>query len=62
MVISIIREDLITDEVLEGTPTMLKFKTHADAGSLCTTHRTATAFICAARYSKWLKRWAVWKS
>ena len=28
--ISIIREDLITDDVLEGTPTMLKWKTQAD--------------------------------
>ena len=37
MVISIIREDLITDDVLEGTPTMLKFKTQADAGSLYNT-------------------------
>ncbi len=44
MVISIIRDDLITDDVLPGTPTMMKFKTHADAGS-CTIHRTATASI-----------------
>ena len=29
VVIAIIREDLITDDVLEGTPTMLKWKTHA---------------------------------
>ena len=32
MVISIIREDLITDDVLPFTPTMMKFKTYADAG------------------------------
>ena len=31
VVIAIIREDLITDDVFEGTPTMLKYKTHADA-------------------------------
>ena len=37
MVISIIRDDLITDDVLPGTPTMMKFKTHADAGSLYNT-------------------------
>ncbi len=37
MVIVIIREDLITDDVLEGTPTMLKYKTQADAGSLYNT-------------------------
>ena len=34
MVIAIIREDLITEDVLPGTPTMLTYKTHADAGSL----------------------------
>ena len=37
VVIVIIREDLITDDVLPGTPTMLQYKTHADAGSLYNT-------------------------
>ena len=46
MVIVIIREDLITEDVLPGTPTMLTYKTHADAGSL---YNTPTAFICAER-------------
>ena len=32
VVIVIIREDLITEDVLPGTPTMLRYKTHADAG------------------------------
>ena len=31
VVIVIIREDLITEDVLPGTPTMLQYKTHADA-------------------------------
>ena len=31
VVIVIIREDLITEDVLPGTPTMLTYKTHADA-------------------------------
>ena len=31
VVIVIIREDLITEDVLPGTPTMLKYKTHADS-------------------------------
>ena len=35
--IVIIREDLITEDVLSGTPTMLTYKTHADAGSLYNT-------------------------
>ena len=34
LVIAIIREDLITEDVLPGTPTMLTYKTHADANSL----------------------------
>ena len=34
VVIVIIREDLITEDALPGTPTMLKYKTHADADSL----------------------------
>ena len=31
VVVAVIREDLITDDVLPGTPTMLKWKTQADA-------------------------------
>ena len=55
MVISIIREDLITDEVLEGTPTMLKFKTHADAASLYNTPKCYCIYMCCKVF-KWLKK------
>ena len=55
MVISIIREDLITDEVLEGTPTMLKFKTHADAGSLYNTPNCYCIYMCGKVFI-WLKK------
>ena len=55
MVISIICEDLITDEVLEGTPTMLKFKTHADAGSLYNTPNCYCIYMCGKVF-KWLKK------
>ena len=55
MVISIIREDLITDEVLEGTPTMLKFKTHADAGSLYNTPNCYCIYMCGKVFT-WLKK------
>ena len=55
MVSSIIREDLITDEVLEGTPTMLKFKTHADAGSLSNTPNCYCIYMCGKVF-KWLKK------
>ena len=55
MVISIIREDLITDDVLEGTPTMMKFKTQADAGSLYNTPNCYCIYICGKVFN-WLKK------
>ena len=55
MVISIVREDLITDEVLECTPTMMKFKTHADAGSMYNTPNCYCIYMCGKVF-KWLKR------
>ena len=55
MVISIIREDLITDDVLEGTPTMLKLKTQADAGSLYNTPTCYCIYVCGKVF-KWLKK------
>ena len=36
-VIVIIREDLITEDTLPGTPTMMKYKIHADNGSMYNT-------------------------
>lgn len=54
MVISVIREDLITEEVLPGTPTMMKFKTHADANSLYNTPNCYCIYICGKVF-KWLK-------
>jgi phosphoserine aminotransferase len=54
-VISIVREDLITDDVLEGTPTMMKFKTQADAGSLYNTPNCYCIYICGKVF-KWLKK------
>ena len=55
MVISIVREDLITDDVLEGTPTMMKFKTQADAGSMYNTPNCYCIYICGKVF-KWLKK------
>ena len=54
MVIVIIREDLITDEVLPGTPTMLKYKTQADNDSLYNTPPCYNIYICGKVF-KWLK-------
>ena len=55
MVISIVRDDLITDDVLPGTPTMMKFKTHADAGSLYNTPNCYCIYMCCKVF-KWLKK------
>ena len=46
VVIVIIREDLIRDDVMEGTPTMLKYKTQADANSLYNTPPAYGIYIC----------------
>ena len=53
VVIAIIREDLITEDVLEGTPTMLTYKTHADAKSLYNTPPAYGIYICGKVF-KWL--------
>ena len=55
MVISIIRDDLITEDCLDGTPTMMKFKTHADANSLYNTPNCYCIYICGKVF-KWLKK------
>ena len=55
VVIVIIREDLITEDTLEGTPTMLKYKTHADSGSLYNTPPAYGIYICGKVF-KWLKK------
>lgn len=55
VVIAIIREDLITDDVIEGTPTMLKWKTQADADSLYNTPPCYGIYICGKVF-KWIKK------
>ena len=55
VVIVIIREDLITEDCLPGTPTMLKYKTHADNGSMYNTPPAYGIYICGKVF-KWLKK------
>ena len=55
VVIAIIREDLITDDVLPGTPTMLKWKTQADNDSLYNTPPCYGIYICGKVF-KWRKK------
>ena len=55
VVIVIIREDLIRDDVLAGTPTMLKYKTQADNDSLYNTPPCYGIYICGKVF-KWIKK------
>ena len=51
--IVIIRDDLITDDALPFTPTMLKYKIHADNKSLYNTPPCYNIYICGLVF-KWL--------
>ncbi len=55
VVIVIIREDLITEDVLPGTPTMLRYKIHAENASLYNTPPAYGIYICGKVF-KWLKK------
>ena len=52
--IVIIREDLIREDVLPGTPTMLRYKTHADSKSLYNTPPCWNIYVCGLVF-KWIK-------
>jgi phosphoserine aminotransferase len=54
VVIVIIREDLITEDTLPGTPTMMKYKIHADENSLYNTPPAYGIYICGKVF-KWIK-------
>ena len=51
----IIREDLIREDILPGTPTMLMYKTHADAESLYNTPPCYNIYVCGLVF-EWLKK------
>ena len=53
--IVIIRKDLIRDDLDEKVPTMLKYKTQADADSLFNTPPAYGIYICGKVF-KWLKK------
>lgn len=54
VVVVIIREDLITDDVLPGTPTMLRYKIHADNDSLYNTPPAYGIYICGKVF-EWIQ-------
>lgn len=49
-----IREDMIPEETLPGVPTMLQYKTHADADSLYNTPPCYNIYMCGKVF-KWIK-------
>ena len=51
----IIREDLITENVLPGTPTMLMYKTHADNGSMYNTPPCYNIYVLA-KVLDWIEK------
>ena len=55
VVIVIIREDLITEDVLPGTPTMCNYKIQSDAASLYNTPPCYGIYICGKVF-KWIKK------
>ncbi len=55
VVIVIIRKDLIPESVDDSVPTMLQYKTHADAKSLYNTPPCYGIYICGKVF-KWLKK------
>lgn len=53
VVIGILREDLISEEVYPNTPTMLRYKTYADNGSMYNTPPCYNIYICGKVF-RWL--------
>ena len=54
LVIDIIREDLIPEGEVEGLPTMLNWRTQADAGSMYNTPNCWAIYVCGKVF-KWLQ-------
>ena len=57
--IVIIREDLITEDFLEGTPLMLQYKIHADKGSMYNTPPTYGIYMCGLVFEHLLQNGGV---
>ncbi len=54
VVIVIVRDDLVREDVLPFTPTIMRYKTQADAGSLSNTPPCYGIYMCGLVF-KWLK-------
>ena len=55
MAIVIIRDDLVTEDVLPYTPTYMKYKIHADNGSMYNTPPCYDIYMCGKTF-KWIKK------
>lgn len=55
MVVCIIRKDLISDDVLDGTPTMLRYAIHAKNNSMYNTPNCWCIYICGLVFKHLLK-------
>ena len=55
VVIVVVRDDLVTDDVLPGTPTIMKYMTQADKDSLYNTPNCWGIYMCGLVF-KWLLR------
>lgn len=54
LVIAIMRKDLISENVLQGTPKMMRYKTHSDKKSMYNTPPTYNIYI-VGKVLKWIK-------
>jgi phosphoserine aminotransferase len=55
LTVVIVREDLVTEDVVAGTPTMLRYATHAAEGSMYNTPPTYGWYLAGLVF-QWLKR------
>ena len=55
MAIVIVRDDLVTEDVLPYTPTYMKYKIHADNGSMYNTPPCYDIYMCGKTF-KWIKK------
>ena len=61
VVIAVIRKDLIGEPYVANTPTMLRYKTHADSGSLYNTPPAYGIYICGKVFRWLLEQGGLWE-
>ena len=61
VVIAVIRKDLIGEPYVADTPTMLRYKTHADSGSLYNTPPAYGIYVCGKVFRWLLEQGGLWE-